>query len=497
MTTDTSSAFATLAASQKNATPAPTPIASKPSLAESIWNGIAGIGKAVLTPVLPGLNPNSIAQTIAAAKGGINQIKGGVATINSGVATPVQGAEAGGNIEAGAISTIASPLAPIFNLLSGAITDTTNPITDNPDFQKFAKSPHGQVLARVLQDSANAGTISGGILGADQLSKINTPSGAPVNPETTGQPINAKLSLDDQLNQAEQARQETAKTGVDSINEIQSGVNNYKTSLGNTFAEAPKQIEQVSPSLKVTLPNDIIDRLNALKDTKTFALPDYLRTSSENYADGIKLGDIEHGGISLSPTDAQDLIARLNKLTYSAKASGDLGVNQQTIGLNKDIHSLASEAFGSVKDASGKSIWDIAYQNYSKGSDALEKLSDITDLNKNMTATDLSGNIKAIQKLSETPEGKIILQNTINDFKTQSGIDLTNPTQAIQKIMDSQETLDTAKAAKEKGTFGERVIRTATNPERLTQMAMRIAALSTIGYVFRSQIEGLIKSAGL
>ena len=56
----------------------------------------------------------------------------------------------------------------------------------------------------------------------------------------------------------------------------------------------------------------------------------------------------------------------------------------------------------------------------------------------------INSQLNSIQKLSKTPEGKILLQQAVNEYKTTSGIDLNDPVKAIQQIADSQSKLDEA-----------------------------------------------------
>ncbi len=104
-------------------------------------------------------------------KSGIDQIKQGASDISNG-GTPVQGLEAGLNIESGIASLATSPLAPLFRPVGAAINYTADKIGSIPAVQKFADSSAGQTTARVAGDLANAGNIAGTILGADQVVKV-------------------------------------------------------------------------------------------------------------------------------------------------------------------------------------------------------------------------------------------------------------------------------------------------------------------------------------
>lgn len=151
----------------------------------------------LVRPATPGSTPtpfqsamNSTKQQMfGAVQGGIDQIKQANQTVNSGTASPLQGGEAGLSAEAGVGQIITSPLAPIFNVISKALQGNPNKpnimsmIVNNPDVQKFAMSSLGKTTSRVATDLANAGTVAGTILGADQVAKgvtNNLPSPKPV-----------------------------------------------------------------------------------------------------------------------------------------------------------------------------------------------------------------------------------------------------------------------------------------------------------------------------
>lgn len=424
------------------------------------------------TQKVGGFLQNNIVNPVKQAfSGAIGQIGQGASQIMSGQGNPiVQGVEGALKVGSGLAGIPGSLLAPVVQPAMNAVSN--NPLTDNPTVQKFAMSPAGQTTARVAEDFSNAGNVAGGILGAEGVKNISSNIWDRAYNGNPGGVDFATQSLENQSRSAVNAQQS-----------IDSSVGNFKTGLGQAFGEAPKQIEQLNPGARATLPSDIMDRLNALKDTKKFALPDYLRTTSQEFGGNLSLSDIEKGGVSLTPTEMQDLVTRINKLTYAAKASGDLEVNQSTIGLNKDLHSVATDAFGNVKDASGNSIWGKAYENYSKGINAVDKISDIFNSDKVTTPSDFNKTMDTIKNLSKDPQGKIILKNAIDEFKQTSGIDLTNPTAEISKILGSEEFLkESQKPSFLAKTFDK------TYQSRLVTRIIEYAVFGTI-------IRGIIKNA--
>ncbi len=422
-----------------------------------------------------GFVSNNIINPIKSAfSSGVNQVKQGANEIGQGE-SPLNAVGSALKIGGGIVGAASSPLAPVINPTLGAGTNAiANKISDNQSVQKFAMSPAGQTTAKIAEAGSNAGAVAGGILGAD--------AGVSGVSNIWDKAYNSPSSLD----AATTAREGAAQTGVQSLQNMGNQVSDFKSGLGKQFSQAPVEISKIDPTAKAVLPNEIIDTLNELKDTKKFQLPNYLRTSSDEFGNNINIGDIHKGGISLTPADTQDLITRLNKLTFDAKASGDLAVNQQTIGLRNNIKDIASNAFGHVKDAQGNSVWNQAYENYAKGSTAVEKISDIVNTDKNATPTDVNSSLNSVLKLSKTPEGKIILQNAVDEFKQSSGIDLTNPTQAIGQILEKD-------AEFQKAVKGG-IIKQAFNPQYLARLGVRIVAMSTIGYLLRNQISGAIKS---
>lgn len=404
-----------------------------------------------------------------AFSGGINQIQQGASEIGQGEGVlPAVGSAL--KIGAGIVGAASSPLAPVIQPTLGAASNAvSNKISDNPSVQKFAMSPAGQTTAKVAERVSNAGQIAGGIAGAGEVAgaasniwdKVyNTPSG--VDAATT-------------------ARDTAAQTGVQNLQNMTETVGDYKNDLGTQFKQGAADIEKTNPNLKLNLTPEQLDALNTLKNNKSFALPDYLRPSSSNFGNGnidiAKVGEGNHSGISLSPTQTQDLITQLNKSTFMEKSSG-LSVDQSKIGLTNEIKSAANNTFGDQ--------WKNVYSQYAKGAQAVDKISDIVNLDKNATPTDVNKSLNSVLKLSKTPEGKIILQNAVDEFKNASGIDLTNPTQAIGQILDKDTELQKAV----KGGL----LKQAFNPTYLAHLGIRIAAMSTIGYILRNQITGVVKS---
>lgn len=254
----------------------------------------------------------------------------------------------------------------------------------------------------------------------------------------------------------ELARQQAAEQGVKSVGDIKSGIKQGESTLGTNFSQAARKISEGDSSARLNLNNDQIDRLNSLKEGKNFALPDYLEKNSSTVDNGtgkfgnVKLtpkaqAELEAAGkstnTSLTPDQAQDLIKKLNKSTFK-EVGGTLQTDQQRVDLTNEIKNAAQSAFGHVTDENGESVWNKAYQDYAKGKQVTEDLKGLTGLKNSTTPPD-----KILNKIlthGKTPEGKIMLQNAVDEFKSQTGIDLTDSTKAVHQILDKQLELEEA-----------------------------------------------------
>lgn len=349
------------------------------------------------------------------------------------------------------------------------------------------------------------GAIGGGLFGAGEAAQNNQSTGKIVASGAVGALGGAAVGkiLDHVFNgsaagrefiSAQGARQGAADEGVQSMDSIINQVRDYKSRLGQEFAQGAAELEQKAPDLRLNLSNEQMDALNSLKESKVFSLPDYLQKSNTEISIGGKpvdlgrmnpnlaaqlKGEITKAGgetsISLTPTQAQDLITQLDKSTFRPMADGSLQIDQQRVGLTNEIKAAANQAFG--KD------WQEIYANYAKGRGAIDSISDFVKIGKNLTASDKNKALNQVLRLSQTPEGQKMLQNSIDAFKNTSGIDLNDPVSSIQKILSSDETL---KAAEEKATKPG-ALRQVFNPTYLGRYAVRYA----LGYLV---LRELLKS---
>lgn len=280
-----------------------------------------------------------------------------------------------------------------------------------------------------------------------------------------------------------------AQKGITGQNLMNTQATQFRTGLGENFQNAANQIQSARPDLKMNLPSEAVDALKEIKTTKNFSLPQDLLDSIPDISK-VETGDV----VSLNAPDTQELIRQLNKATFSTKANGDLVVNQKLINLTNSIKNSAKDAFGGVADSQGSSVWNKAYSDYSSGKNALEKINDLINIERNPTASDLNKTMNNIQKLGDTPTGKIQLQNILQEFKQTSGIDFTDPVKDIHAIMDKQGAFNDITKEMEKGTFLQRFKKGATNPEYLGKRLVEGAVISIIAYGW---LRKLAKQVGI
>lgn len=355
----------------------------------------------------------------------------------------------------GILGSFIAPLLP--EAIKNSVGDATNYVA-----QKVNQIP-GMTpdIARSLGDLFNTGSLA---LGANvEEPAVNAvKSGANAVGDTLTQGVegikNAVSNIGKgNVEAATTAREIASQQAVSSVKNIHSSVGDFKSDLGTSFREGAQNIEKTNPNLKLALTPEQELSLSQLKDTKSFALPDYLKTT--NTPEDISDIQTSH---QLSPTQAQDLITQLNNSTFSDRVSG-LGVDQSKIGLTNEIKSAASKAFGSD--------WDKVYGDYAKGKDALDKISDIVKFNKNSTASDFNKSLKRINQLSSTPEGKSLLNEQIDEFKNQTDVDLRKDIETVRNT--AAKDADLQKAIK--GGFFKQ------NSKYFTRRIVTTGGLSLIG----------------
>lgn len=353
--------------------------------------------------------------------------------------------------------------------------------------QSMTQGGSASDVASAAVSGATTGAIAGGITGGATGLAGNIWNKA-YNPS----------SYDTTLANATVANNQAGEGAVQGANEASQMIYGAKGNAGSQFAQAPKIIEQTDPTLGFDLKASTAEKLNALKDTKAFSLPDYLRPSSDNFGNGSidisKLGGEDASGIKLTPIQTQNLITQLHDLEFNSK--GDVVVNQKTQNLINEVKSQAQATFGHVTDSQGNSVWDKAYQGYGQTMDAVKAMDNIVNINKTSGGMsdpmDIDKAIKNVLSLQDTPQGRASLGQAVQEFKSRTGYDLSNPVESISKLIDSNKELQDAI----KGGFMKQVQRAVTSPSavgrRLLYAATSLVGIASIGTVFRKQIGSFI-----
>ena len=329
-------------------------------------------------------------------------------------------------------------------------------------------SKTGQNVAKGAQTTEDLANITGTVAGGMQLADVGTKlygkltdseKITPPTPEeqaitetqTNAQQAEAKANI------AAEARKNVATQAVKATQDINTKVGAYKDSLGEQFTNDAEKLKAANPNLKLNLTNEQVQALNSLKESKNFTLPKNLK-SNDNIPDLSKMnpkvaaqlkGKLASIGKetsnSLDPVQAQNLIKELNRSTYKQMADGTMQIDQQRIGVTQQIKDAALKAFA-PENMKVKTVrpWSDIYAQYSVGRMAIDKIDNLVNLNPKATPDEINSQLQGILKLSNTPEGKILLQQSVNEYAKTSGIDLNEPIKAIQEIADKQTALDDA-----------------------------------------------------
>lgn len=419
-----------------------------------------------------------------------NAITGGASQIKSAMdeppsLNPIKSFERTGEMLSGAANIIQAPLVPITQPTIGAATNAiANKISDNPQVQQFANSPAGQMTSRIARDVGNFANAAGTVVGVGEgIVKV---TGSNVW-ERAYAPKTG--SYDTNLANATAANNQAGVGATNSIHEASDTITDVNRGLGNQFAQAPDIISKADPNAGVNLPKEVVDKLNALKDTKAFSLPSYIREPGLPS----NIENIGNGNIKLNPAQAQDLITQLNDLKFNSK--GDVAINQQTSNLVNDVKAAAQSGLGHVTDAQGNSVWSSAYEDYHQGKDAMDAMSKIIPVKRfpgeMLDPTEVNNSVNKMMKMMETPQGTQALIRGNADFKNATGYDLLNdPMGAIGKLAESDKAFETAL----KGNYGHQFVQGLKNPtaasRRVLYAVSSIVGITAMATAFRKQIGG-------
>ncbi len=298
-------------------------------------------------------------------------------------------------------------------------------------------------------------------------------------------------SYDTNLTNATIANNQAGTEAINAIHEASDTLGDVNRGLGNQFAQAPAIITKTDPNAGTLLNPKIVDKLNALKDTKAFSIPEYIREPGLPS----EIGNIGNGNIKLNPSQTQDLITQLNDLKFNSK--GDVVVNQQTSSLIDDIKNAAQSGMGHVTDAQGNSIWNSAYQDYHQGKDAMDAMSKIIPVKKFpgeiLDPTEVNNSVNKMLKMMETPQGTSALIRGNNEFKNVTGYDLLgDPMGTISKLAES----DKAFAEALKGGYGHQFVQGLKNPNaasrRVLYAVSSIVGITALATTFRRQLGSFL-----
>lgn len=327
--------------------------------------------------------------------------------------------------EKGATETGANP---ILNEIPGKINDilsTTEPITSKP----------------IVESTESVITKPGKI--------------SPEQQDIQNNIIQSQKDLQQAKSQSEFAAEQrkiATPQAVQGVKDINTKVGGNLKTLGENFGNDATQLEKSNPNMRLNLTNEQITALNQLKENKNFSLPEKIQQAQDAQAalPQSKFGNIKLDAktqaefakaqgetqASLSPTEAQDLIKELNRSTFRQNADGSVTKDYQRVGITNEIKNAASQAFGDK--------WDAIYSKYSQGRGMIDKLDSLVNLDSKATPEDTNKQLEGILKQSKTPEGKLLLEQAVNEYKQSSGVDLHDPIKAIQQIADKQTALDEA-----------------------------------------------------
>ncbi len=130
------------------------------NLLDSLWSGLSGAGT----------------QVAGAFNSGVAQAKQGYQ--DASVATnPLQKTEAGMKELAGAVNTVASPLAPLTAPIGKATAPVVDYLSNIPSFQKFAMSDAGKTASRIAEDVNNTATVAPVVIGGLGAGEIKSSVG--------------------------------------------------------------------------------------------------------------------------------------------------------------------------------------------------------------------------------------------------------------------------------------------------------------------------------
>lgn len=472
----------------------------QPGLGSKILSGVENVGKGALDALsTAGVRFGQVAGNAIAPALGIPQANIDYANKQptklplTGTTLPAQKAfgQGGGEQIGGQALTAGAYLAPEF--MGGGVAS-------------------GGIIKGALQ-GAGIGAVSGGLGGAGSAMSQGANASDVLNSGVSGAKTGAiaggitgsaaglagnvwnkaygQSSYDTNLQNTTAAKNQVGATATDSIHEASNTLSDMQVGAGNQYDQAPKIISKVDPTAKVTYPADFVDKVNQLKETKAYSLPDFIK----NPVVSSDIKNIGSGERIASPQQAQEFIKGLNDLKFNSK--GDVVVNQQVSNLVDEAKRYAQNDLGHVTDNMGNSVWSKMSQDYQTVQDTREALSSLIPIKKfpgeMLDPTEVNNSVNKMMKMMETPQGISALQRANAETIQKTGYDvLGDPMGTIQKLADSN--ADFAKALK--GNYGHQFVQGLKNPtlasRRVVFAATTILGITGMATAFRKQVGSFI-----
>ena len=365
------------------------------SLLGKIGSGILGLGKSLIQPLVSGAG--SLVRSLQATP---DLFTGNLARANQVMQEPIFGEKTlqGMNNEealgtAAKAASFLAPLVPGGVLVEGAVGGALQGGGQAAVENKSTDEVTGEATLGALGGAATAGV----------LSKV-LPKVAPLLFRTA----ESGGAQDVALNAYETGRGD---------------INGFQKAFQQEFVNGAKAIDEALPQSKVNLDVPELQELQQTAKTYGVKLPSSVKvdlTSEGGTMEGVDLSKLKGMPIAeLNAQDTQSLLTELGKKRMSAGV-----VNGPVENMISTLHDKATQAFGED--------FNQLYSNYAKNAEALKSVNDLFgDANKTQTASEVASNIKTISDLANDKQGKVVLQNTLRNFKQATGIDLTNSAKAI------------------------------------------------------------------
>jgi hypothetical protein len=196
----------------------------------------------------------------------------------------------------------------------------------------------------------------------------------------------------------------TAQSAIQGARNINTTVGNQITTAGQNLESGVGDFEKANPDLKLNISTNQTIGLNDMAQKYNITLPD-------NIGEGV------------TPTQTQSLIKQFNDAVRA---------NPDDTQLRTTANQLKSSATTAFKEPSG--TWSNLYSTYTKIRAATDKIDNIFTLDPRANPQDIENQITKINNLSKTSTGKELLKQALQEYKETTGIDFSDPLQAIQKV---------------------------------------------------------------